>query len=121
MAATISSPYLTTEEAAAYVRRSAVSLERDRVRGDGPTYSRLGKLVVYTREDLDQWVHERRHRSTSEYITPEISRRGRITAKERERTVGLIELTEGAAQTTGLASASVASLLQRTRVPIMKP
>jgi hypothetical protein len=80
------SPYLTTEEAAAYVRRSAVSLERDRVRGDGPVYSRLGKLVVYTKVDLDQWVRERRHRSTSEY------------ARASDRSLGVVECPPTAAE-----------------------
>ena len=58
--------FLNTREAAAYLGVSTSLLEKMRVRGDGPQYAKLGARVIYTREDLDALVRQRRVRSTSE-------------------------------------------------------
>jgi hypothetical protein len=61
-----SAQFLSTEEAAGYLGVSMSLLEKLRVRGDGPTYAKLGARVIYMREDLDAFVRGRRVRSTSE-------------------------------------------------------
>lgn len=54
--------------AAQYLGISCSTLAKMRLRGDGPPYSKVGpRLVMYDRADLDAWLVERRHRSTSEY------------------------------------------------------
>lgn len=51
------SPYYTTAEAAAYLRRTTTTLRKWRVAGTGPQYSRPeGSQPTYRREDLDEWV-----------------------------------------------------------------
>ncbi len=57
---------LRTIEAAAYIGLSKSTLEKLRVTGGGPSYSALGRVVVYRIEDLDAWVSARKRRSTSE-------------------------------------------------------
>ncbi|MEL6227066.1 MAG: helix-turn-helix domain-containing protein [Pseudomonadota bacterium] len=63
--------YLTTAEAAHYVRLSARSLERYRVDGTGPRYLKAGPgkraRVFYRPADLDAWLEDRTLLSTSEY------------------------------------------------------
>ncbi|APZ97343.1 hypothetical protein BWQ93_01675 [Sphingopyxis sp. QXT-31] len=59
--------YLNTEEAAQYLRMGVSTLNHMRVRGDGPTWSRLGtRRVVYARADLDAWAAAGARTSTSE-------------------------------------------------------
>jgi len=64
--------YLTTHEAAAYVRLSGRTLERFRVEGTGPMYTKAGggkrAKVLYRREDLDAWLSGFKYVSTSEYV-----------------------------------------------------
>lgn len=67
----VSSPFLTTKEAARYLRLSHRTLERLRVTGSGPRYRRAasgGKKakVLYLISDLDEWV-SKSFSSTSEY------------------------------------------------------
>jgi excisionase family DNA binding protein len=64
-----SDSYLTTEEAAAYLKVAANSLAKRRVTGNTPRYFRWGRAIRYRREDLDAWMAERSARSTSEYAT----------------------------------------------------
>lgn len=59
--------YFNTREAAKYVRLSTATLERLRVRGGGPTYINPVKdRVLYSAQDLDEWMRSRRRNSTSE-------------------------------------------------------
>ena len=51
--------YLTTIEAADYLRVSRQFLEIARHRGSGPTFIKLGRAVRYHRPTLDQWMLER--------------------------------------------------------------
>ena len=60
-------PLLTTPEAAAILRLSRRTLEDYRTKGNGPTYRRLGKKIVYRPEDLNAWIDARAFTSTSEY------------------------------------------------------
>ncbi len=56
----------STPLAADYLGLSPATLETLRIRGGGPTFSKLGRRVVYQREDLDAWLAERRRQSTSD-------------------------------------------------------
>jgi len=63
--------YLTTGEAAAYLRLAERTLQDMRLKGTGPSYHKLGPgrraKVVYVHEDLDAWVSRYKFTSTSEY------------------------------------------------------
>jgi excisionase family DNA binding protein len=61
--------YLTTKEAAYYVRLSESSLEKKRVSGDGPEFLKVGKAVRYEQAALDAWMQSDRRTSTSESLT----------------------------------------------------
>ena len=59
---------LRTPEAARYVGLSASTLEKFRLTGNGPSYTKVGaKIVVYRPEDLDAWLARGRRVSTSEF------------------------------------------------------
>ncbi len=62
---------LTSEEAAAFLKLSRQTLDRLRVTGEGPRFtksspSKNGK-VIYRKSDLIKWLDSRSFRSTSEY------------------------------------------------------
>ena len=57
---------LSTPWAAEYVGLSPATLEALRSRGGGPAFAKLGRRVVYRREDLDEWLAKRRRQSTSD-------------------------------------------------------
>jgi hypothetical protein len=71
MEAKLSAPnkYLTTKEAAFYVRLSESSLEKKRVSGDGPEFLKVGKAVRYEQTALDAWMQSDRRTSTGESLT----------------------------------------------------
>lgn len=51
------SPYFNTEEAAAFLRVSKSGLAHQRMLGEGPIYSIVGRrTVIYRREDLEAYV-----------------------------------------------------------------
>lgn len=58
--------YLSSTEAAAYLRLSPATLATWRSRGGSPPFSKLGSRVVYRRTDLERFALERRLRSTAE-------------------------------------------------------
>lgn len=60
----LESPYLNTEEAAAYLRISVRALENYRLEGGGPPYRKHGGRVVYHKRDLDVWSRARRYTDT---------------------------------------------------------
>lgn len=62
----ISSPLLRSEQAARYLGLSNATLEKWRLTGGGPRFSRLGRAVVYRREELDAFVQSHKAGSTSE-------------------------------------------------------
>lgn len=59
-------PYLSTEEAASYLRISLRVLQSYRISGEGPAYRKHGARVVYHLDDLERWSAIRRYRSPSE-------------------------------------------------------
>ena len=50
---------LTLDQAAAFLRTPVGTLRYWRHLGIGPTGFRLGRRVLYRRDDLEQWVSER--------------------------------------------------------------
>ena len=58
--------YLRTPEASRLVGLSIRTLEKHRIYGTGPRYSKLGGRVVYRVEDLQAWVDSGAKASTSD-------------------------------------------------------
>jgi hypothetical protein len=60
--------FLQTPDAAARLGFAASTLEKMRLRGDGPPYLRLSpRRIVYDADKLDSWARSREFNSTSEY------------------------------------------------------
>ena len=55
---------LTLEEAAAVLRTPVATLRYRRHLGVGPDGFRLGRRVVYQRQDVERWVAERQQAQT---------------------------------------------------------
>lgn len=49
------SPFLNTDQAAAYLKISSRLLKRLRVKGEGPVFRRHCRFVQYHIDDLDGW------------------------------------------------------------------
>jgi predicted DNA-binding transcriptional regulator AlpA len=58
--------YLTQREVAAHLRLSERTLERHRVSGTGPRFVKLGRRIVYRRDDVEDWAATHTVTSTSE-------------------------------------------------------
>lgn len=61
-----SARYLTNDEAAALLRLSPRTLEKQRVLGGGPRFRKFGRRVVYAIEDLETWANGRAFEMTSD-------------------------------------------------------
>jgi predicted DNA-binding transcriptional regulator AlpA len=61
------SALLNARKAADWTGLSASTLAKLRLSGDGPTYAKLGRRVVYRLHDLETWIEAHRFKSTSEY------------------------------------------------------
>ncbi len=57
---------LPASDAAHVLNLSQSTLAKLRVTGKGPAYCKLGRRVVYRREDLMDWLEESRRLSTSD-------------------------------------------------------
>ena len=57
--------YLRTDEAGQVLGLSGRTLEKHRSFGTGPTYRKIGGLVVYTADDLHAWADAGKRSSTS--------------------------------------------------------
>lgn len=57
---------MTTKEAARYINMSESWLRIARMKGgdNTPPFIKMGRSVRYLKEDLDQWMQERRKRNT---------------------------------------------------------
>ena len=64
--------YLTNNEAAAFLRLSPRTLEKQRVIGGGPRFRKFGRRVMYAIVDLETWADARSFEMTSD---PEYSAR----------------------------------------------
>jgi excisionase family DNA binding protein len=58
--------FLTVQEAADHVGLSVHTLNAYRISGNGPAYFKLGRLVRYDRNQLEQWARSKPCMSTSE-------------------------------------------------------
>ena len=58
--------YLTNDEAAAYLRLSPRTLEKQRVIGGGPRFRKFGRRVLYAIQDLETWANARACEMTSD-------------------------------------------------------
>ena len=58
-------PNCDTPTAAAYLKISPRTLERWRIEGKGPIYSKLGSRVIYAHSDLVEFQKQNIHTSTS--------------------------------------------------------
>jgi len=61
-----SSPYMTQVVAGSFLGLSPRTLERFRLEGRGPAFLKLGRRVVYSRDDLVAWAESQRRTSTSD-------------------------------------------------------
>jgi len=59
--------FLSTVEAGDLVRLSPHTLAKFRLYGGGPRFMKIGRKIVYRRSDIDAWLADRAHSSTSEY------------------------------------------------------
>lgn len=58
--------YLTCEEAGKHLKLSPRTLEKMRTIGGGPLFRKLGRRVMYSIADLDEWADSRACESTSD-------------------------------------------------------
>jgi hypothetical protein len=63
--------FLTTEEAAVFLRLSPRTLEKQRVLGGGPRYRKFGARVLYAVADLRTWADSRAYGMTSDPGCPQ--------------------------------------------------
>ncbi|MEO8546519.1 MAG: helix-turn-helix domain-containing protein [Burkholderiaceae bacterium] len=63
--------FLTTDEAAAVLRLSPRTLEKQRVLGGGPRFRKFGARVLYATEDLQAWADSRAYGMTSDPGCPQ--------------------------------------------------
>jgi hypothetical protein len=57
---------LRTADAAEYLGSTESTLEKKRLTGNGPAYSKIGRTVVYDTADLDDYLQRTKRLSTSE-------------------------------------------------------
>jgi predicted DNA-binding transcriptional regulator AlpA len=57
---------LSVRETAAYLCVSKSWLDKRRLDGNGPTYLKLGRRVVYDVVDLESWAADNKRRHTAE-------------------------------------------------------
>jgi predicted DNA-binding transcriptional regulator AlpA len=62
----LSNRKLSVRETAAYLCVSKSWLDKRRLDGNGPTYLKLGRRVVYDLSDLESWAASNRRHHTSE-------------------------------------------------------
>jgi hypothetical protein len=56
---------VSTNEAALHCHLSPRTLEKHRIAGGGPAYHKIGRLVLYSIRDLDEWIARGRRSSNS--------------------------------------------------------
>jgi len=58
--------YFDTKQTADYLKLSVSTLNRMRGTGEGPTYAKIGRRIIYELSDLDAWVEARKRTFTGE-------------------------------------------------------
>ncbi|QEE24950.1 helix-turn-helix domain-containing protein [Rhodanobacter glycinis] len=76
-----SARYLTNDEAAAFLRLSPRTLEKQRVIGGGPRFRKFGRRVMYAIADLEAWADARSFETT--YDSDYAARRASLVARGR--------------------------------------
>jgi hypothetical protein len=62
-------PLKTEPQAAAFIGVQPRTLRKWRTEGDGPAFVRISaRCIRYRPEDLKDWIAEKTHASTSEYL-----------------------------------------------------
>jgi len=59
-------PFLRTKEAARFIGVSPHTLEKHRIYGTGPQYSKIGGRIIYAVKELREWVERGARRATSD-------------------------------------------------------
>jgi hypothetical protein len=59
-------PFLRTKEAARFIGVSSRTLEKHRIYGTGPKYSKIGGRIIYAVTDLRDWAERGARRATSD-------------------------------------------------------
>jgi hypothetical protein len=59
-------PFLRTKEAARFIGVSGRTLEKHRIYGTGPKYSKIGGRIIYAVKDLRDWAERGARRATSD-------------------------------------------------------
>jgi predicted DNA-binding transcriptional regulator AlpA len=59
-------PFLRTKEAARFIGVSGRTLEKHRIHGTGPKYSKIGRRIIYAVADLREWAERGARRATSD-------------------------------------------------------
>lgn len=57
---------LRSKAAADYIGLASSTLAKLRMRGDGPLYSKAGRIVIYDVADLEAWLSHHKRSSTSD-------------------------------------------------------
>jgi excisionase family DNA binding protein len=68
---TATSPMLSARDAALYLGLAAQTLAKMRLEGTSPPFYKVGRRVLYKREELDAWLALKRRRSTSDAGDPQ--------------------------------------------------
>tara|TARA_R110002110_G_scaffold415612_7_gene652406 strand:- start:223374 stop:223583 length:210 start_codon:yes stop_codon:yes gene_type:complete len=63
-----------TSETAQRLRVTRAALAKWRVAGDGPTFLRCGRKILYRASDIETWLASREYASTSAYPEASLSR-----------------------------------------------
>jgi predicted DNA-binding transcriptional regulator AlpA len=69
-------PLLDEIQVSTLTQRAVPTLQKDRVRGTGPQFIKMGRLVRYRPSDVQAWLTERVRRSTSEGTKTSVTREG---------------------------------------------
>jgi excisionase family DNA binding protein len=66
MTSPATSPLLTVEESADYLRCSVSHLNKLRIKGGGPVFTKPGKRVLYRPDELDRFLDRKSQKSTAD-------------------------------------------------------
>ncbi len=58
--------WMRPPQAAAHLKSSTSTLAKKRLKGNGPPYTKFGRIVLYAKRDLDDYLASRRRLSTSD-------------------------------------------------------
>lgn len=75
----IESPWMTVEEVAEYLKTTPEALHQLRTRGDGPPAHKVGRRLLFWRDDINAWVGAHREPEKPKPVNGDISksRRGK--------------------------------------------